>query len=186
MIRAICHCPFCPQGVVAVDDDVPRLVFNPDGTVSAPCVHLAFMSAVLHAEENSGKVSHPRCGSWCWLHGADLRESSLNRERGDFLLEYLDEFALDLVCDERLNCLAYHATGGTACQREEKCKGTGELDLRPENGQPLFGILDGWGIYSQRPEAFVAAVKKETCRLLASDGAQSGFEQINALLAEFT
>jgi hypothetical protein len=67
----------------------------------------------------------------------------------DALMEYLDEFALDLLFDERLNCLAYHATGGTADQREER-------------GETCQGILDGWGVYSQRPAAFIAAVKKET------------------------
>jgi hypothetical protein len=79
------------------------------------------------------------------------------------MAQYLDE----LWCEPRTqrDCAPqtpYRFVGGTALAREEECPGSGQVTWSaPEAEGPIEeGLLDGFGLYSEKPTALVVEIKQ--------------------------
>jgi hypothetical protein len=87
MFHEFARCPYCKRGVMAIDDDVPTFVFDPDHANGAPCAHLALATVgfeVVSAETGELNNSKPRSSSWHWSHGDGLRgPEPMEDELGD-------------------------------------------------------------------------------------------------------
>jgi hypothetical protein len=167
MIREICHCPYCPVGIVALDDARQLIVFNPDRLANAPCRHLAFMSGALSVADSPDAYRTRMAFKWSWTYGDEVRHSSFERKPAA-LVKHLEHLAFDVLFGDREG-LGYSVTGATTVQREERCPGTGEFPLKADDGRELVGILDGWGIYCPDPARFLARVKEEFSREMEAD-----------------
>jgi hypothetical protein len=169
MLRTTSNCPYCPKGVIAVDDDVPAFVFDPDGTSAEPCPHLTFAIVCLWAYRQAD-VDSPDCGQvedrtgvWTWIHGEGLRKYS-SREQLDPLPDYIHF----VICEHEIpfsdipRHIEREITGGNSGARESVRPGSGEFPLSGSKWQsPMVAILDGWGIYSPNPRGLVDVVREK-------------------------
>lgn len=155
MIREICRCPYCGEGVVAVDDDLPEIVFDPDRPAGSPCPHLAFAWVGLHAAVEC------RAGFWLWALGEGLRRL-LPGGPPEPLEDYINELCCDMSAEPPLSGVEFRIVGGTAGQREEQRLGSGDFWLAAEGaGDDLIdAYLDAWGIYAPDPGALGAVVRE--------------------------
>ena len=72
MIRTIASCPYCRDGVIALEDR-PKIVFNPDATKNAPCAHLSFFWTALSTSYES-RIRW----NWAWVWQSRLGRIRLN------------------------------------------------------------------------------------------------------------
>lgn len=163
MIREICRCPYCGEGQIAVDDDLPEIVFDADRPAGSPCPHLAFAWVGLPAFEGAddeNRDCEDRSGFWLWAFGQGLRRWRPENPQ-DLLDEYLPQLCCDLLPAEMIpKGTPFIISGGTAGEREEQQPGSGEFSLSGRReGEPLMAILDGWGIYAQDPAALAILVR---------------------------
>jgi hypothetical protein len=167
MIRIVSRCPYCSDGVIALDDDIPDVVFNPDRVGGVSCPHLALASIRLAAYAPTrrrvrpagptprGRLVARRSGWWIWAHGRGLHRRGFDRQL-DILMEKLDSFARDgEPFDVSPFEIRYRAVGGSWREREERSCASGHFLLPRPGETPLNAFLNGWGIYGPNPAAFV-------------------------------
>jgi hypothetical protein len=163
MIHEFARCPSCGKGVLAVDDDVPTFVFDPDSAFGAPCRHLALATACLspflqEKVDPRPPILEQRAGVWVWSHSDGLRGPDA---QGDELGDYLTDLACDSIPYPQIfPRVTYHLTDFNALDREKICKGSGVFPLANDQGLELWAKLYGWALYSRHPAALVADIRK--------------------------
>ena len=152
MIRTVAACPYCRDGVVALDDRLLEVVFNPDSVTNTPCSHLSFFWVSL---------SGPRDWDWgrFWEHGRGLSQLA-----DDLLTNLVVEITLDMVPEERPH-VSHLVDGATAGPREAKRPGTGEFWVYPPGGSPESIVFDGYGVYAHDAAALVAAMHEKVRKI---------------------
>lgn len=157
VIYTVAKCPYCGEVAAGLDADRTELVTAPDRADGRPCQHLAFVSVGLDVGPAGldTRVSE-RCCQWLWVRGEGVRRLGL--DPAGPLAECVDVIACELLPDSMQLVTPYRISGSTAIEREEVRRGSGLLRWTDTDGQRLEGILDGWGLFSETPDALVREV----------------------------
>lgn len=159
MIKEACRCPYC-EVPVAVDCVSGEVVFDPDGPSAAPCPHLSCFW-ICRSFGGGRKFAQQHDRSWLWKVGRGLTKIDVGVGPQDVALtRYIMDcgsgsLAEDLLPDDAM----FTVVGGSAAEREDRQAGTGDFRVSIR-GKSRTAILDGWGIYSQTPQALMKAINE--------------------------
>jgi hypothetical protein len=83
-------------------------------------------------------------------------------DRYNRLYDYVVGISCDMLAEGESPPQTHHiVVGGTAMKREDEEPGSGEVTwMVPGIKGAIDGLLDGYAIYSRKPEALVAEVKR--------------------------
>src|SRR5262245_5304198 len=148
MIRTIASCPFCPDGVVALDDRL-EIVLNPD-SARPICKHLGLFWVNLSGGQN-----------WNWPRDWERGQGMGQMKTNDVRTELIVDLTLDMALPEDLPHASYVVVGATAGAQEDRKPGSGEFWVYPPGSSPELVLFDGCAIYAYDAAALVAAVHEK-------------------------
>ena len=162
MRHELARCPFCVESLVVLDDGRLETWTGTFDAPGEPCRHLAFACVTLTAESAPRHKEPPgECSRvWFWVRGRGWRR--LPSDQYHRLYDYVLGIACDMMAEgERAPQTAYIVVGGTAMKREDEEPGSGEVTwMVPGIKGAIDGLLDGFALYSRKPEALVDEVKR--------------------------
>jgi hypothetical protein len=123
---------------------------------------VAFVSVALTAESvPQHKNPPPDCSRvWFWVRGRGWRR--LPPDRYHRLYDYVVGLARDFLIEgEKPPQTPYRVVGAGAMEREDEEPASGQVTWKVPGIQgAIDGLLDGYAVYSHKPEALVAEVKR--------------------------
>lgn len=159
MIEYGSHCPFCELGYIGIDCDNLKVVFNPDRNSPYPCQHLACFHGSLETNRSCrGKcdVVPDRSRWWIWVRDQPSPEDFSSDDPDSNLAICLFDVTLDKIPLDSPQ--PFLVTGGLAIERERRRPGSGDLLITIPGREPMWALLDFWGVYSAAPHKFAAAL----------------------------
>ena len=162
MLREIAECPYCRGNLAVLDDVRLQVRFGDFHTRAEPCRHVAFACVALTAQSvPRHKNPPPQCSRiWFWVRGRGWRR--LAPDRYNRLYDYVVGISCDLLAErERPPQTRHVVVGAGAMERENEQPGSGQVTwMVPGIKGAIDGLFDGYAIYSRKPEALIAEVKR--------------------------
>lgn len=152
MIRSIARCPYCRECEIAIDDDPPAVIFDPDRPRGLPCPHLASISVQLIVTTKSGlkRQVKRRSREWFWIREKDLRKKPVRCKLFDPLESYIRNITWGFLPGKFLPDLEHEVVGA----RNLASSGTFKYALWVSAGTQYEASLSGGAIYALAPARF--------------------------------
>lgn len=155
MIHEFARCPYCDDCVLAIDDQLPAFLINPESAAGQACPHLVLATVCLDLHSPRTSVPAGRTGVWRW----SLDEGLVGpKADGDPLGDYLTDLACEGLAPEFFPTIPHRLVGVYAAERESKRLGWGYFPMNTGE-KVLTGLINGWALYSLRPEALMAEIR---------------------------